>query len=213
MSAPTAQRSPSTAPPSATTCATPRRPGAPRAAARRARQPRSRAPRRMSAWAASCWGRSMRLRRAWDYAASSPLRARSRAGRPAPAPVSSQVRASPLPQHTHSVRRACCRLLKKGPGPQSAAARLSLPPRRRPQSPIPCVPRPPTPSGGPPEGVGLIAHDMATLAAVADALKLPGNPNLRHELIQVRGRVTPPWLPARCAATKPHTGAKRRAYV
>jgi len=33
--------------------------------------------------------------------------------------------------------------------------------------------------------VGLISHDIQTLAAVADALKLPGNPNLRHELTQV----------------------------
>ncbi len=42
-------------------------------------------------------------------------------------------------------------------------------------------------SGGGGESVGLIAHDMSTLAAVAEALKLPGNPNLRHELTQVSG--------------------------
>ncbi|GBF88460.1 hypothetical protein Rsub_01173 [Raphidocelis subcapitata] len=35
------------------------------------------------------------------------------------------------------------------------------------------------------DAAAFIAHDVATLAAVADALKLPGNPNLRHELTQV----------------------------
>ena len=44
--------------------------------------------------------------------------------------------------------------------------------------------RPPT--AGPGEQAALVSHDMATLVAVADALKLPGNPNLRHELTQVR---------------------------
>jgi hypothetical protein len=37
------------------------------------------------------------------------------------------------------------------------------------------------------EVAALVSHDMATLAAVADALKLPGNPNLRHELTQASG--------------------------
>ena len=36
----------------------------------------------------------------------------------------------------------------------------------------------------PREGAAFVAHDVATLAAVSEALSLPGNPNLRHELTQ-----------------------------
>jgi hypothetical protein len=59
------------------------------------------------------------------------------------------------------------------------------------------------PGGGDPEGVGLIAHDAATLAAVADALKLPGNPNLRHELTQVRAAPAPARAPCLSRPARP----------